>query len=266
MRLPFGSQPENKPENAAAPGPRQPSYPDRRRLDSDVRAFLRQPSTPWIVFDRASRTSELASGDVLPGRSSVASEHGMFPEAVPEAPSSAQAEPSSLVVAADVGASDIDEALALPEVPGVPVRPAGRRLVAIASAAILAAFAAVAIGVVGRGEQPAAVEPTAATTAVEPVATEAPPPDLGAKLAEALPAEAPAPRAAATAEAKDRKFGRLAIRGRATYQRVYFDGKRMLGKGKRSFMVFCGPHTIAVGNKADAREVDVPCDGELVVK
>jgi hypothetical protein len=43
------------------------------------------------------------------------------------------------------------------------------------------------------------------------------------------------------------------------------DGKRMLGRGARSFTVMCGPHTIAVGNRADAHEVLVPCNAELVV-
>src|SRR4051794_16659592 len=39
---------------------REPSYPDRARIDSDVRAFLRPASSPWIVFDRDSRIDDFA--------------------------------------------------------------------------------------------------------------------------------------------------------------------------------------------------------------
>jgi hypothetical protein len=39
----------------------------------------------------------------------------------------------------------------------------------------------------------------------------------------------------------------------------------MLGHGTRSFAVLCGTHTVAVTDKTDAREVDVPCDGEYIV-
>ena len=39
---------------------RDPSYPDRARIDSDVRAFLRPASSPWIVFDRDSRVDDFA--------------------------------------------------------------------------------------------------------------------------------------------------------------------------------------------------------------
>src|SRR5262245_927552 len=34
-----------------------PSLLDRRRLESDVRYFLRSPSVPWISFDRDSRST-----------------------------------------------------------------------------------------------------------------------------------------------------------------------------------------------------------------
>src|SRR3954470_24359951 len=84
------------------------SIPDRRRIDSDVRAFLREPSTPWIVFDQVTRpTSQLAVGELLPAAmSSIAAAHGFFPAtAAIDAAAAAQAkivEPSSLAVASDL--------------------------------------------------------------------------------------------------------------------------------------------------------------------
>ena len=62
-----------------------------------------------------------------------------------------------------------------------------------------------------------------------------------------------------------KKYGRLSISGDARAKDVFIDGKRMLGRGARSFTVICGPHTIAVGNRADAHDVDIPCGAELVV-
>src|SRR5689334_11714124 len=55
MRPP--SKPEEPEFKADPSGPvkRDPSYPDRARIDSDVRAFLRPVSSPWIVFDRDSK-------------------------------------------------------------------------------------------------------------------------------------------------------------------------------------------------------------------
>jgi len=57
------------------------SIPDRRRIDSDVRAFLREPSTPWIVFDQEGRPpSQLAVGEVLKGpRRTLLSDYDFFP-------------------------------------------------------------------------------------------------------------------------------------------------------------------------------------------
>ncbi|MBX3203234.1 MAG: hypothetical protein KF894_34235, partial [Labilithrix sp.] len=78
------------------------------------------------------------------------------------------------------------------------------------------------------------------------------------------PPAASAPIAKAPVEPKTR-FGKLTIKADAKRKNVWFDGKRMLGSGQRSFTVFCGMHTIAVADKTDARDVEVPCNGEYVV-
>jgi hypothetical protein len=62
-----------------------------------------------------------------------------------------------------------------------------------------------------------------------------------------------------------RGYGKLVVKGAATYTRVYYDGKLLLGQGPRSFRVFCGPHTVALGEREAVREVEVPCNGQLVV-
>ena len=88
------------------------SIPDRRRIDSDVRAFLREPSTPWIVFDREGRPpSQLAVGEMFstPRRSllSFADASTFFPAtAIIDATPSGTHEPSSLAVASDLEAAD----------------------------------------------------------------------------------------------------------------------------------------------------------------
>ena len=57
---------ENKLETSTPVG-RDPSYPDRARIDSDVRAFLRPASSPWIVFDRDSRVDDFAKSALRVG-------------------------------------------------------------------------------------------------------------------------------------------------------------------------------------------------------
>jgi hypothetical protein len=61
------------------------------------------------------------------------------------------------------------------------------------------------------------------------------------------------------------KYGRLTIAGDARAKDVFMDGKRMLGRGARSFSVMCGAHTIAVNVRSDAHQVEIPCNAELVV-
>src|SRR3954462_4719843 len=98
---PTESNPAVAETTSAIPGV---SIPDRRRIDSDVRAFLREPSTPWIVFDQEGRPpSQLAVGELLPmAMSSIAAAHGFFPATAAIDAAAAHAkivEPSSLAVA-----------------------------------------------------------------------------------------------------------------------------------------------------------------------
>src|SRR5262249_7527009 len=73
MRLPYAPDaPENKDDSQKAVN-RDPSYPDRARIDSDVRAFLRPASSPWIVFDRDSRVDDFARAALRVGAVSASS-------------------------------------------------------------------------------------------------------------------------------------------------------------------------------------------------
>ena len=110
-----------------------------------------------------------------------------------------------------------------------------------------------------------------------PSPADIPPPDFdvsaaAAKLTATSAAVAPSAPAAAREEASvktsARKYGRLTVAGDARGRDMFFDGKRMLGRGARSFTVMCGTHTVAVGTRTDTRAVDIPCTGvaELVVE
>jgi hypothetical protein len=294
----------------SVPGPRDPSHPDRKRIDSDVRAFLREPSTPWIVFDKDSRVdhaellrqSHLSAGDTLKsGRSSfiaaesfAAAAHAAWvatkatsATTTPSESSEPKAEPSGLAVASDVVPEpaatmrpmsidiefDDDEPAAF-----TPTRrPRHATWLAIAGGATLLVVGSVlAIGArapapaASAASAPQASEPTT-TSAPARTADEVPPPEPAATAAEARTAETKGAETTTTASTSSKaeraksKFGRLVIRSQARYKNVYFDGKRMLGHGTRSFAVLCGAHTIAVTDKADAVDVDVPCDGEYIV-
>jgi hypothetical protein len=241
--------------SAGASGLAGVSIPDRRRIDSDVRAFLREPSTPWIVFDQDQRpASQLAVLEVLPvALGSVIPEHGFFPAtAAVDAPSGAALEPSSLAVAADLR----DE----PAVEDVAARRPRRRLVGLAVAAAgLLAVLAVGSSLGGRPVEPG----RAGATAGAPVAADLPPPDLDVKSTPAPAATTPA--AAPEERPLAKRFGRLSITGDARGRDVFLDGKRLLGRGARSFTVTCGMHAIAVGSRTDVHAMDVPCNAELVV-
>lgn len=257
---------------APAAGARDPSYPDRARIDSDVRYLLRPPSTPWITFDK----DEPHVGALLASsRSSVHPEAGFFPE-TPAAAPVPSAEPSNVVVTSDI--QDSTAAVTAPADPAdrfdethdsvaIPVASPRRIGVAVACALGLSALiAGTAWSFHGRGADVAAASSEAARVAAAPVVAEPAPPQLDLPAPPPTAAAESAPPAASEAKkAEDRGFGRLYVRGAAKHNRVYFDGKLLLGRGQRSFMVFCGPHTIAVGNKADARDVEVPCNGALVV-
>lgn len=266
------------------------SIPDRRRIDSDVRAFLREPSTPWIVFDREGRPpSQLAVGEVLsvPRKSLLSfSDASFFPAtAIVDATPSTRHEPSSLAVASDLESEDARAASAEDEVGGdaspIPVFRLGRRALG-ASAAALGVVAMLAVGALAlRGAADGAPRNVAATQLASrsfgaAVPADIPPPELDVKASAAAPASvapaaaaaaAPATQAAAPVKASAKKYGRLSITGDARSRDVFFDGKRLLGRGARGFTVMCGPHTVAVGTRTDVREVDIPCTGgaELVI-
>jgi hypothetical protein len=272
MRSPFESEGQKYDDSHAGTLRRDPSFVDRRRLDSDVRAFLRQPSTPWVVFDRDSRLppAELAPGAVLtsaaPSVLTGFSNGGFFPPSQPFAPP--QDGSTAAMVSEVAGAGHEDR----PALPSVAARDLRSRVLAMALGTgigllVFGGGAAVMLATHGAPAPPARA--SAATTAES--ALDVPPPDLDPKPANesAAPASAPtspAPRAAvASVDTSKGKFGRLSITAGARTKQVYLDGKRLLGTGVRSFTVLCGPHTIAVGTKADAKELDVPCGGELVV-
>ena len=272
----------------ATEGPRivAVSLPDRRRIDSDVRAFLREPSTPWIVFDQEGRPpSQLAVGEVLTvPRKTLLSDYDFFPStrAVDDASASAiKLEPSSLAVASDLhdnDESEQDAELASSARPPVSL-PLGRlsRRVLGASAAAVALMSILAVGVFAlRGSSPDSVSARSALAAQPPsrslggaMPVEIPPPDLAASTPVATastPVAAPAaPRDEAMSKPASKRWGRLSVAGDARGRDVFMDGKRMLGRGARSFTVMCGTHSIAIGNRADAHDVEVPCNAELVV-
>jgi hypothetical protein len=299
---------------------RDPSYPDRARIDSDVRAFLRPTSSPWIVFDRDSRVDDFAKSALRLGAvfasspslrvesafateekqsdddvvrsapatvpepapcvqngsleegalltaatSSVLASTGVFPSSADATESSV--EPSNLVVATDVigkasnapPRSPAADAIAPPD-----VRRARRAWAIAACVGIVALVGASAVAAKKRtAAKPA---PRAAETTAVQVA--APPPPEPSPIAldlpeDPAPASEPAPKA--TVDPKKAPFGKLTIKGDARFKNVYMDGKRMLGNGQRSFLVFCGTHTIAVADKAGARDVEIPCSGEYFV-
>ncbi len=267
MRPPYPSDLDKMAALARAAGARQPSYPDRARIDSDVRYLLRPPSTPWITFDK----EEPEIGALLrSSRSSISSEGGFFPEAPavlePAAPA---VEPSNVVVSSDI----CDSAPVLPEADAeddahdpVVVPVASPRRIAVAVGCALGLAALIAGSAWSLGARRDAGGATALAAAGQP-ASDTPadhaPPRLD--LPPPPPTSEPATAAPKPEKAEKKGFGRLVVRGAAKNNRVYLDGKLLLGRGQRTFMVFCGDHTIAVGNKTDARDVDVPCNGELVV-
>jgi hypothetical protein len=260
------------------------SLPDRRRIDSDVRCFLREPSTPWIVFDQEGRPpSQLAVGEVLTvPRRTLLSDYDFFPAtAAVDAPSSAsRLEPSSLAVASDLQ-DDASEREADLAADVLPMRPRTNRLVLGGAAAAVALMSVLAVSVFAfRGSSPDSVSARSALSAKQSqrtfggaVPAEIPPPDLAASTPVAAPVVATPTPAAAAAPPRDeamsrpaaKRWGRLSVAGDARGKDVFMDGKRMLGRGARSFTVMCGTHSIAIGNRADAHDLEVPCNAELVV-
>jgi len=272
---------------------REPSYPDRQRIDSDVRAFMRPVSTPWIVFDRDSKIEEpyshaamaalragvgrMSSPDLPPtnpavpvalahvaasAASRLAETNAMFPASVPGLHATpTDIEPSSLIVAKDV----VDDTSARPAYV-VATKRGGLKL-AIAAAAIMgiAAGGTLAFTRSVDASAPAAAAVQAPPPAQVIVAQPIPEPEAApAATAAAAPSE-PAEVVGEFATDAKKRWGTLTIRPDAKTKNVWLDGKRMLGTGKRSFMVYCGVHTIAVNEKADQKDMEVPCNGELTI-
>jgi hypothetical protein len=202
-------------------------------------------------------------------------------------------EPSNPVVATDlkpeVAPADVPRPYAesrftLP--PGLIANHGRARWIAGASigAVLLIAASVAAFGGHARGKRGAtsrAVTPPAPTTvevAPPAVAAAAPPaiarvPEPTAPLDDANAAPA-APAAAAavdrtpidkTIDSKKQRLGKFTIKAEPKIKNVWFDGKRMLGTGQRSFLVLCGMHTVAVNDKADNRDIEIPCNGEYTV-
>jgi len=296
------------PSSADPRGQGDPVTPDRKRIDSDVRCFLRQPSTPWIVFDKDGRPSQVAPEELARARGpyasivadyalpadplvAVAPAAPLFPSSPPVAAGQPSVvEPSSVAVAADVGAvretspdpfpGTLSEEIDIdPSILGTPVRRLARRVTWAAGALVAAAaFAGIVLSATSgsRVEPASSGAPAAAAAAPAPTAADrdglgtasVAPPSPSVPTAAVAPAPAPAgPRPTATVEERPaaKKFGRLTIGGSARSKNVFLDGKRLLGSGARTFTVFCGTHDISVGERNDGREMDVPCNGELVV-
>lgn len=330
MRLPFEADgPENKPETPPSAREtqdnRDPSYPDRARIDSDVRAFLRPVSSPWIVFDRDSRVegdfakSALRIGAIFASSPSLLPEprdihaamassemkaaetrpQPMFPQAaLQEAPVT---EPSNVVVAKDVEAAELaalasahdrsdsqDDEDQIP--PGLVPNRKRPLMIAGTIAGVVGVLSIAALVLISVGGRRHIIERSAPANAlVQPPARAAEPsPRLGDPPVVPSPEPAatieidpqpPAPVAPVAAKAEARidegenakdpkkRFGKLTIKGDAAKagKLVWFDGKRMIGIGPRNYLVFCGMHTVAVSDKTDTKDVEVPCNGELVI-
>ena len=294
MREPASPDGAKEPENEAPTGQAVVSIPDRRRIDSDVRAFLREPSTPWIVFDQEVRPpSQLAVGEVLsvPRKMLLSAPSYYTATAAIDAAAAYEGrpEPSSLAVASDLTDDEDVHTSAGPLGAGanaIPMRRLSKRVIG-ASAGAFALVVTLAVGAVALrsstseldAPHAAATQPAARSFGAS-VPAEIPPPELDVKAAAPVArAASPAivvnvagpatgiPVADSPAQAAAKKYGRLSVVGDARSRDVFMDGKRMLGRGARSFTVMCGTHTVAVGNRSDAHEVEIPCTGtaELLI-
>lgn len=269
MRFPLDSDAKETPVGSSATVGRDPSYPDRARLDSDVRAFLRPASSPWLVFDRDRRIDDFAKSALRVG--AVFASHptmhdrvasaAMFPkETVPATP---VAEPSTVVVASDIAPPT---ATARPRstytIPDGLVRKDHRRIgVAAAIGVVLGVTALVSFR---PAKHDAPVAATAAPAPLPVVTVDAPVVPAPVAPAEAAPA-VEVSKPAADADPRTKRLGKLTIKADPKTKNVWFDGKRMLGTGQRTFLVACGMHTIAINDKKDARDVEVPCSGEYAI-
>ena len=275
MRSPSSSDAQENPVGPIDTVGRDPSYPDRARLDSDVRAFLRPASSPWIVFDRDSRIDDFAKsalrvGAVFASRPATLeimhdriASAAMFPKT--ETIATPVAEPSTVVVAADiVQPAPTTRPRSTYTIPDGLVRKGNGRI------GILFAAIGVVLGVTtlvslrpAKHDSPAAAAAPmgAAPSVVTAEVVPAPAPVVTAEAAPVVEVTKPA----ADGDPKTKRLGKLTIKADPKTKNVWFDGKRMLGTGQRTFLVACGMHTIAVNDKKDARDVEVPCNGEYAI-
>jgi hypothetical protein len=200
-----------------------------------VRAFLREPSTPWIVFDQEGRPpSQLAVGEVLKGpRRALLSDYDFFPatsavDGIDQTPVPLPLrtlEPSSLSVSSDLrAASDaaassqiyppattdvaaIDDAL--PAFSAAPIFGVSRRVLGASAAGVALLSLIVVGGLALRSMSSSAtdgatfrnaviVQTAARAAAAAPVPADIPPPDLDVKAPSAR-VVAPEPTIAAPA-------------------------------------------------------------------
>lgn len=274
MRSPSDSDArKNGNEPTSAVG-RDPSYPDRARIDSDVRAFLRPASSPWIVFDRDSKVDDFAKSALRVGAVFASSpalrqpsavklpqptiiEAPMFP--VDEAPAPV-VEPSTVVLAADVmpETARTRSVFSIPD--GLVRKRPSLGIVAAAVGVVLGVSALVAF-------RPSSPAPAAAAAAPTPavVAPPAPVVEPAPVVVETAPPVEVTKPAVTEAEPKKKVLGKLTIKADPRTKNVWMDGKRMLGSGHRTFLVACGMHVIAVNDKTDAKDVEIPCNGEYAI-
>jgi hypothetical protein len=268
-RPPSPTIPDEKPEKPANPPP------ERAKMMSDVRYFMRQPSTPWIVFDQNSKVdadeagAEPAQEPVEPSNVVVAKDIEGTPEE--GVPASRQRVPSHISVPEDVPLDDLEPH----------AKPTWRKTRVMTAAGVAAAFITIIAVAALRGNAngeasanastsmddrstptttttstPTPTTTSTTTTTPTPTTTSTP---TTTTTTTTTTTPTPTPNATKTGS------GWIAIRGSATRHRVYLDGKLLLGNGSRSFPVRCGEHTVAIDDKGAKRDIDVPCNGELQI-
>jgi hypothetical protein len=224
---------------------------------SDVRYLLRQPSTPWIVFDQSAKDTERSiplelstSTSTLTSTSTRSSTSTQATLGSPTPPSAFSVEQAPEMILeraprspwtarflAGLGVTLLAIGLTMFATRGGP-RPAGNA------------------AVIPEPPPPVQLQVTQLQTTQQAPMPSEPTTQLAAPISAAVHVDAAGPTNAPSW---------LAIRGAAAGERVYLDGKLLLGTGPRAFAVKCGTHSVAVGAKKKAHDVDVPCGAELIV-
>jgi len=194
-----------------------------------------------------------------------------------EGPSSTAGEPSNLIVARDLHVDACDEeeqaaSSASSSTSPSSVLASARRLARFTTiVAMTAALAGVvtAAGVSASGLSVSSHAHLATGTADEvqdtSISGALAPPAEDVQTEPNLGSSPPAPVVHVAPTEPKKQLGKLIVKGEAARKKVWFDGKLLLGAGPRRFPVVCGTHTIAIADKTDAREVDVPCLGEYTL-